>query len=46
LFDKKEKEVKNICDDLTRDVKDMGEAAKTNQLVKDDPIVIGHMKIL
>ena len=31
LFDKKEKEVKNICDDLHKDVKDMGEASKTNQ---------------
>ena len=46
LFDKKEKEVKNICDDLLKDVKDQGEASKTNVLIKDDPIVIGHIKIL
>ena len=31
MFDKKEKEVKNLCDDLTKEVKDLGEASKDNK---------------
>lgn len=45
LFEKKEREVKDICDEQMKAAKDSGESSVQGSL-KENPVILGHQHIL